>query len=53
MCHRSWAAKTPIIFERDQNDLSFTFAKSKFPVTEKLVNEALVTPPQGLFSISD
>ena len=43
-CHRSWAAETPGKYEYDWNYLTYTFAKSKFPVTEKLANGALVTP---------
>ena len=46
-CHRSWAAETPGKYEHDQNYLTYTFAKSKFPVTEKLANGALVTPIPG------
>ena len=47
MCHRSWAAETPGKYEHDWNYLTHTFAKSKFPVTEKLANGALVTPTPG------
>ena len=47
-CHRSWAAETPGKYEHDWNYLTYTFAKSKFPVTEKLVNEALVAPTPDL-----
>ena len=43
--HRSSAAVTPGKCEHDWNYLTYTFAKSKFPVTEKLPNGALVTPP--------
>ena len=43
-CHRSWAAETPGKYEHDWNYLTYAFAKSKFPVTEKLANGALVTP---------
>ena len=42
-----WAAEpaeTPGKYEYDWNYLTYTFAKSKFPVTEKLANGALVTP---------
>ena len=46
-CHRSWAAETPGIYEHDRNYLTYTFAKTKFPVTEKLANGALVTPIPG------
>ena len=42
--HRSWAAETPGKYDHDWNYLAYTFAKSKFPVTEKLANGALVTP---------
>ena len=41
-CHRSWAAETPAKYEHDWNYLTDTFAKWKFPVTEKLAK--LVTP---------
>ena len=44
LCHRSWAAETPDKYECDWKYLSYTFAKSKFPVTEKSTNWALVTP---------
>ena len=43
-CHCSWAAETPGKYEHDWNYLTYTFAKLKFPVTEKLANGALVTP---------
>ena len=43
-CHRSWAAETPGKYEHIWNYLTYTFAKSKFSVTEKLANGALVTP---------
>ena len=46
-CHRSWAAETPGKYEHDWNCLTYTFAKSKFPVTEKLAIGALVTPSPG------
>ena len=46
-CHRSWAAETPGKYEHGWNYLTYTFAKSKFPVTEKLANGALVTPIPG------
>ena len=46
MCHRSWAAETPDKYERDWKYLTYTFAKSKFPVTEKLSNGVLATPAQ-------
>ena len=39
-CHRSWAAETPGKCEHDWNYLNYNFAKSKFPVTEKLANGA-------------
>ena len=50
MRHRSWAAETPGKYERDYKNASFTFAKSKCPVTEKLVNGSLVTPTPGLLT---
>ena len=46
-CHRRWAAETPHKYERDRKSLTYTFAKSKFPITEKLTNRALVTPTPG------
>ena len=46
-CHRSWAAETPGKYQHDWNYLTYTFAKSKFPVTDKLANGALVTPIPG------
>ena len=46
-CHRSWAAETPGKYEHDWKYLTYNFAKSKFPVTEKLTNGALVTPTPG------
>ena len=46
-CHRSWAAETPGKHEHDCKYLSYTFAKSKFPLTEKLTNGALVTLTPG------
>ena len=45
----SWAAETPGKYEHDWNYLTYTFAKSKFPVTEKLANGALVTPTPGQY----
>ena len=45
-CHRSWAAETPDKHECDLKYLTYTFAKSQFPVTEKLMIGALMTPPQ-------
>ena len=47
-CHRSWAAETPGNYEHDWKYLTYTFTKSKFPVTEKLRNGALVTPAPDL-----
>ena len=43
-CHRRWAAETLGKYEHDWNYLTYTFAKAKFSVTEKLANGALVTP---------
>ena len=48
-CHRSWAAVTPGKYEHDWKYLNYIFAKSKFPVTEKLTNGALVTPTPVLY----
>ena len=42
-CHRSLAAETPGKYERPWKYLTYAFAISKFPVTEKLTNGALVT----------
>ena len=50
-CHRIWAAKTPSNYEHDWNYLTYTFVKSKFPVTEKLANEVLVTPIPALLQV--
>ena len=36
--------QVPGKYEHDWKYLTYTFAKSKFPVTEKLTNGALVTP---------
>ena len=42
--------ETPNEYERDLKYLTNTFSKSKFPVMEKLINIALVTPtPDDLF----
>ena len=46
-CHHNWAADTPDKYEHDWKYLTYTFAKSKFLVTEKLTNWALVTPTPG------
>ena len=46
-CHRSWATKTHAKYEYDWKYLTYTFTKSKFPVTEKSTNGALVTPTPG------
>ena len=40
-------AETPGKYEHDWKYLTYTFAKSQFPVTEKLTNGALVTPTPG------
>ena len=47
-CHRSHAAETPGKYEHDWRYVAYAFAKSKFPVTEKLTNGALVTPTPGM-----
>ena len=44
-CHRSWAAETPDKYEHGWKYLTYTFAKSKFPIIDKLTTGALVTPP--------
>ena len=41
-CHHSWAAETPDKYERNLKYLTYVFDKSKFPVTEKSTNGALV-----------
>ena len=46
-CHHSWAAEILDKYENDWKYLTYVFAKSKFPVTEKLRNRALVIPLQG------
>ena len=43
-CHHSWAAKTPGKYERGWKYLTYTCAKSKFPITEKLTNGAYRHP---------
>ena len=45
--HRRSAAETPDKYERDQRYLTYIFAKSRFPVMEKLTNWASVTPTSG------
>ena len=52
-CHRSWATETPGKYGHDLMYLTYTFAKSTFPVTEKLMNRALVTPTPGTNRWSD
>ena len=47
-CHRSWDAETPDKYEGDWKILAYTFATSKFLVTEKFTNGALVTPTADL-----
>ena len=42
--HRTWAAETPGKYDHDWYNLTYTLAKSEFPVTEKLANGASVTP---------
>ena len=46
--HRSWAAETPDKYERDLQYLTYVFVESKFPVIEKFMNGAFVTPTPGL-----
>ena len=46
-CHHSWAAEAPDKYERDWKHLTYTFSKSKFPVTDKLMNESLETSTPG------
>ena len=43
-CHRSSAAETPGEYECNLRYLNYKFAKLKFPVLDKLINGALVTP---------
>ena len=40
--------ETPAKYERDSNYLNHPLDESKFPVTEKLTNGALVTPTPNL-----
>ena len=47
MCHRSWAAVTPVKYECDSKNLTVTLAGSKYLLTEKLANGALATPTPG------
>ena len=47
-CHRSWAAETPAKYERDLKYVTYYCDQSKFSVTEKLTNGALVTPTPEL-----
>ena len=49
---RSSAAVTPVKYERDINNLTGTFARSKILLTGKSTNAALVTPTPGQFNIS-
>ena len=46
-CHRSSAVETPSKYECDWKYLNYTFAKPKFPVTEKLTTRALEPPTPG------
>ena len=47
-CHCSWVAVTLDKFECDLRYLTYTFAKSKFPIMKKLTKGALVTITPGL-----
>ena len=47
-CCRSSAAMTAVKYECDANNLTGTFVRSNILLTEKLTNEALVTPTPGL-----
>ena len=49
--HRSWATEPPVKYERDEKNLSCTYAISKFPITEKLAKGAVVTPTTEALSI--
>ena len=52
ICHRSWAAATPVKYEFDLKNLKENFARSKILLMEKLTNGALVTPhPRRAVSI--
>ena len=42
--HHSWAVETLGKYQHDWKYLTYTFAKPKFPVTDKLTNGALVAP---------
>ena len=46
-CHCSSAAGTYVKYERDLENLTGNFARSKCLLTEKLANGALVTPTPG------
>ena len=43
-CHNSWGVETPVWYEHGWKYSTYTFAKFKFPIMEKLTNRALVTP---------
>ena len=48
-CRRSSAAVTPVKYGCDSKNLTCTFARSKFLLTEKITNGVLVTPtPDGV-----
>ena len=44
-CHHRWAAETPGKCERDLKYLTYTFAESKFPATERLTDSFTNPPP--------
>ena len=46
-CHCSWAAETPVKYERDLSYLTYASDASRFTVTEKLMNGTSVTPTPG------
>ena len=50
-CHRSWAAETHGKYEGDWNYITYPFAKSKFPIMEKLMKGASVIPTPGVLFI--
>ena len=48
--YSSWAVETPDKYDHEWKYLTYIFAKSNFPLTEKLLNGALATPtPDEVF----
>ena len=48
-CYGRWAAETSDKYERQWKYLTYLFAESKIPVTEKSTSGALVPPPLALY----